>query len=518
MLSFSMTPGFSRVAAVTTALLRAPQPVGPVHQAVLIGLLAIESRAQEILHSVGLTLEELVDTEADWESLLQSAVEGDAALEVDSLWQTDAGLAELLSEARRRAVAVARGTEIGTEHLLAAICTVPSAVKNLLASRGLTEAGVTSQAIVQVDVTSEPIADGFSLRPMDERVARETELYRVIDAAGNRAREGLRVVEDAARLGWNDRFWTGQLKSLRHDVAGLLGQLPLLERLAARDTPGDVGTQLTTAQEQRRESVAQIAFVNLARVGEALRTLEEFTKSLSSQLAAQFKQLRYRFYTVEQGLALQWRSHERLAGCQLYLLVTSANCPRGFGPLIAAALAGGVDVVQLREKHQTDRRLLEMAHVARELTRESGALLIINDRPDIAALCDADGVHVGQDELAARDVRRIVGPDKLIGVSTHSLPQAQQALLDGADYLGVGPMFPSATKSFENHVGTDLLQTVASEISLPWFAIGGITADNLPAVLATGCSRIAVSAAICAADDPREVAAGLKSRLQPMLE
>ena len=143
-------------------------------------------------------------------------------------------------------------------------------------------------------------------------------------------------------------------------------------------------------------------------------------------------------------------------------------------------------------------------HLLRALTRETPVLCIVNDRPDLAALAQADGVHVGQEELSVKDARRIVGPDSLVGVSTHTIEQARQAVLDGANYIGVGPTFPSDTKTFADFPGLDLLRAVAAEIRLPAFAIGGISIENLPAVLSTGLPRTAVSAAITAAADPAE--------------
>ncbi|MFO0202059.1 MAG: thiamine phosphate synthase, partial [Alphaproteobacteria bacterium] len=144
---------------------------------------------------------------------------------------------------------------------------------------------------------------------------------------------------------------------------------------------------------------------------------------------------------------------------------------------------------------------------------ESGALFIMNDRPDLAVLAEADGVHVGQGDLTAQEARRIVGGDKLVGVSTHSIEQARQAVLDGADYIGVGPVFSSRTKEFDEFSGLEYVQQVASEITLPAFAIGGIGVTNLREVLSAGASRVAVSSEICAADDVERVAARMKESL-----
>ena len=126
----------------------------------------------------------------------------------------------------------------------------------------------------------------------------------------------------------------------------------------------------------------------------------------------------------------------------------------------------------------------------------------MNDRPDLARLARADGVHVGQTELSVKEARTIVGPRALIGVSTHALDQARQAVIDGANYIGVGPTFPSATKSFDRFTGLNLLRDVAAEIRLPAFAIGGIGPDNIGDVLATGIARVALSGAVLSSADP----------------
>src|SRR4029077_19739139 len=121
--------------------------------------------------------------------------------------------------------------------------------------------------------------------------------------------------------------------------------------------------------------------------------------------------------------------------------------------------------------------------LVREWTARAGALFIMNDRPDLALLTDADGVHVGQEELSVREARRIMGPSRLVGVSTHTLEQARQAVLDGADYIGVGPVFSSTTKAFAHLAGLDLVRQVAAEITLPAYAIGGIGLENIEALL-----------------------------------
>src|SRR5206468_11654961 len=135
-------------------------------------------------------------------------------------------------------------------------------------------------------------------------------------------------------------------------------------------------------------------------------------------------------------------------------------CARSLDWTIQEAAAGGASMFQLREKQMDDRALLERARKVRRWTRQAGALFIMNDRPDIARLVEADGVHLGQDDMPVKEARRIVGPDLLIGISTHNLDQVWQAILDGANYIGIGPTFPSATKEFPEFPGLDLVSRV----------------------------------------------------------
>ena len=201
---------------------------------------------------------------------------------------------------------------------------------------------------------------------------------------------------------------------------------------------------------------------------------------------------------------------------KLYVLMDCGASEVAFASLAQSFISAGVHVIQLRDKQADDSTLLSRAKLLRSLLRNSASqlpLFIMNDRPDLALLAQADGVHVGQEELSVYEVRQIVGPKLLIGVSTHNLAQAQQAVLDGANYLGCGPIFPSETKSFDTFPGLDFLHQVAAEISLPAFAIGGINRVNLPSVLATGFTRIALSGALTAAEDPAAEVAKLLALL-----
>jgi thiamine-phosphate pyrophosphorylase len=282
---------------------------------------------------------------------------------------------------------------------------------------------------------------------------------------------------------------------------------------ACRETQQDVGVAITTSAEGERASLHAVAIANLKRVQEALRSLEEVGKTISPTLGAAMESIRYRSYTLEKAVLTLGASLNRLQHAQLYVLIDGAAGSAEFAKRVEVLVSAGADVLQLRDKSLDDRTLLSRASELVRLTRGTNALTIINDRADIAAAANADGVHVGQDELPVHAVRKIVGPGKLIGVSTHSIAQARAAVLDGADYLGAGPVFPSPTKAFDAHAGTSYLREVTAEVRLPTFAIGGIILANLPQVLEAGATRVAVSSAVCSAADPAAVVRELKKRL-----
>jgi thiamine-phosphate pyrophosphorylase len=332
---------------------------------------------------------------------------------------------------------------------------------------------------------------------------------RVLDAAANRAREALRVVEDYCRFALDDALLSGECKRLRHDLAAAFAALPAGRLLEARETLRDVGTSIATDGEDRRHSPREVALVNLKRLQEALRTLEEFGKLYGPDLGRAVEALRYRSYTLERAVLLGSDARQRLAGARLCVLLTRARCAAALDWTIAEAAAGGATMFQLREKNRGDRELLELARDVRRWTRKAGALFIVNDRPDIARLVDADGVHLGQDDMPVKEARRILGPDTLIGVSTHDIEQLRRAVQDGASYVGVGPTFASGTKDFADLAGLDFVRQAAAETSLPAFVIGGVSAKTIGAAVAAGARRVAVSQAVCEADDPQAVAAEL---------
>ena len=205
---------------------------------------------------------------------------------------------------------------------------------------------------------------------------------------------------------------------------------------------------------------------------------------------------------------------ELLSRSRLYFIT---DLRPDIGSVLAAALAGGVDMVQLRDKHASDAELLEAAALFRSLCDEHDALFWLNDRPDLAVRAGADGVHVGQDDMAVDEVREQVGPDVLVGLSTHSPEQLERALGAGVDEISVGPVYETPTKQGRPAAGLEYVRHAAATAGdMPWFAIGGIDLDNVDAVAEAGARRLAVVRVLRDASDPAAVAASLRARLEPV--
>jgi len=332
----------------------------------------------------------------------------------------------------------------------------------------------------------------------------------MMDANANRAREGLRVMEDIARFVLDRGDLSSTAKHIRHDLADAVAQATRdpLGRLASRDVEGDVGTSISTPSEARRGGWRDLARAAAGRTSEALRVLEEAAKMLDQpDAAARIEQCRYRTYTLERDLVLSLPS-DHAKQWRLCVLLTESLCTHHDWKAVATmAIAGGADCIQLREKTLPDAELLKRARSLVDMCRSAPThtALIVNDRPDIAALSNAHGVHLGQGDLPVRAARELLGTDAIIGVSTSNLDEARAAQAHGADYLGVGPMFATTTKHKEQIVGPAYLSALLADPTLAQtrhLAIGGITPERI--ALLPGVRGVAVSAAVCSAADPMD--------------
>lgn len=319
-------------------------------------------------------------------------------------------------------------------------------------------------------------------------------LYRILDANLDRAREGLRVIEEWCRFGLNDSALTEQCKHWRQELA----TWHAAELRAARNTPDDPGTELTHPREASRSGVEQVLQANFCRIEEALRVLEEYGKVYSQDMTAAVKQMRYQVYTLETHL-MKPQSHQQLVAASLYLVTSPSET---LFETVEAALQGGLTLVQYRDKDADDLERLNNARKLRQLCHHYGALFIINDRIDLALAVDADGVHLGQQDVPFEIARQMLGSQKIIGRSTHHPDDLKRAIQEGADYVGVGPVYETPTKAGRPAAGLEYVRYAAENCPIPWFAIGGIDMNNVQDVLAAGAERISVVRAIMQAEQP----------------
>ena len=330
-------------------------------------------------------------------------------------------------------------------------------------------------------------------------------IYRILDANLDRAREGLRIIEEWCRLGLNHQPLAEECKQIRQELA----QWHSWELRQARDTPGDVGTDLSHPQEEVRESIEQLLQANLCRTQEALRVLEEYGKLYQPQMSLDCKQMRYRVYTIESNLFNSYR-HQQLHNSYLYLVTSPTE---QLLSIVDAALQGGLTLVQYRAKEIDDLLRLEQAQQLCQLCHRYDALFIVNDRVDIAVAVDADGVHLGQQDVPVAFAREILGAQKLIGRSTTNKQELAKAIAEGVDYVGVGPVYETPTKPGKAAAGFDYISYAAAKCPIPWFAIGGVDSNNVNEVLAAGGQRVAVVRAIMQAEQPQLVTRQLLTQL-----
>jgi len=330
-------------------------------------------------------------------------------------------------------------------------------------------------------------------------------VLRILDANLNRAREALRVMEEFARFVLDDAILTADIKQTRHDLAAAIPAAIDTDAIRRREIEADVGREIGTASEYVRADARDVAIAAGKRLSEALRVIEEYGKTIDPAFAACVEQIRYRGYGLERRLSITASAKDRFGRVRLYVLITESLCRRDWFETAQATIDGGADCLQLREKNLTDRELLHRAKRLAAVCRERGVLFLVNDRPDIAALANADGVHLGQDDLSVAAARRILPASAIVGVSTHTIEQVHEAIAQAPDYIAVGPMFPSSTKLQDHIAGPQTLAAARSLTGLPLAAIGGIDATNAAEVLSAAPCALCVSSAVLAHPDPRAV-------------
>jgi thiamine-phosphate pyrophosphorylase len=277
----------------------------------------------------------------------------------------------------------------------------------------------------------------------------------------------------------------------------------------ARDTPGDIGTELSHPQEEKRADIQQLLQANLCRVQEAMRVLEEYGKLYKTEMASSCKQMRYRVYALESKL-LGDRLLEKLKKSLLYLVTSPSE---NLVEIVEASLKAGLTLVQYRDKQSDDTVRLALADRLCQLCHRYDALFIMNDRVDIALAVNADGVHLGQQDIPIALARQILGWQKIVGRSTTNQKEMEKAIAEKADYIGVGPVYATPTKE-KKPVGLEYVNYAANHSPIPWFAIGGIDSNNLSDVLQAGAKQVAVVRAIVQSEQPYSITQNLIKQLK----
>ncbi len=339
---------------------------------------------------------------------------------------------------------------------------------------------------------------------LSEAISRQT--LRIIDASLNRVGEGLRFLEEIARLLLDDVALTEQLKTMRHKLVkgDHLFQQQLLQ---SRNSGGDVGIDIEVSGEEESKELPLLLVANARRVQESLRTLEELAKvpDLSYNLdSGKFKKARFALYTIEQKLLsrlLRQDKLKRISG--LYVILdTEALEGRHHFEVAGQAIRSGARTVQLRDKVTSKEKLLPVAKQLKALCAERDVLFIVNGYLDVALATDADGLHLESGDLPISVARELLPLGKVLGCSVATVDQATAAQSGGADYVVVGPIYPTLSKEEKKVVGLERLRQIKQVVSLPLVAIGGIADDKVSEVIAAGADSVAV---IIAASDAKSL-------------
>lgn len=349
----------------------------------------------------------------------------------------------------------------------------------------------------------------------------------MIDANLNRCSEGLRVLEDVARFLLNDAGLTQRLRTLRHNLARETASVSI-GLLSQRDSEHDVGhphpkDEEPTMTATSSRSLLDLVTANAKRAEESLRVIEELAKlpEMNSMLnSAGFGQKRFALYALERDLISRISRRgkiEKIAG--LYVILDRQFlAARDELEVTSQIIEGGARVIQLRDKQSKKGELLLLAQKLRELCSQAGVLFIVNDYLDLALAADADGLHIGQEDLPLPAVRRELPIDAIVGCSVTTVSQATRAQNEGADYIAVGSMFPTTTKKEAIVVGVDMLKELKRVVSVPLVAIGGINQNNVGEVVTAGADAVAVISAVMGEKDVKGAVHKLVARMNMVKE
>ena len=339
--------------------------------------------------------------------------------------------------------------------------------------------------------------------------AQDLRIFQIIDANLDRAREGLRVLEDWARFGLGENNSVKRIKNFRQ----ILGKNHLEVYKQSRNYIKDECKGLTHQEQSKRKAPAQIISSNAGRVQEALRVIEEFSRLHNHELSKIAAEIRYEIYTLEielLSLSKFKKSVEILKKNDLYVITDQKE---NLLEIIEEVLIAGVKIIQHRFKKGTDKDHLQEAIQIKNLCKKYNSLFIVNDRIDIALASNADGIHLGQDDLDLKTARKLLGYSKIVGISANNAIDISNALKEGCDYIGIGPVFETTTKKNKKPLGIENIKTLTKDLNIPWFAIGGIKSNNISYLKRNGFKKVALVSELMNSEDPKEDAMMILKKL-----
>ena len=342
------------------------------------------------------------------------------------------------------------------------------------------------------------------------------ETLRIIDANINRAGEGLRFLEEIVRFVLDDATLSQQLKNMRHETLRVDSALHQ-NMLQFRNSEGDVGVNAEVPADDKQREMSTAVTANARRVEESLRVLEELAKVPDIQLNPEkLEHARFQIYTIEKNLVSRLLRRDKIQNLTgLYLILdTEALKGRSHIEVTGQAIRGGAKVIQLRDKVSHKKELLPVAKELKKLCAAHNVLFIINDHLDLTLAVNADGLHVGQEDLPLIEARKLLPVDKILGGSARTADQAVLAQSSGADYIGVGSMYPTTSKDDTEVVGVERLRQIKQAVTVPLVAIGGINKDNVAQVKAAAADAAAVISAVLGVADIEKAAREIVNKIR----
>ncbi|NLK62026.1 MAG: thiamine phosphate synthase [Fusobacteria bacterium] len=337
-------------------------------------------------------------------------------------------------------------------------------------------------------------------------------INRILDANVNRAAEGIRVIEDVCRFYFEDEDKTKKLREIRHKLRKTFKNIDD-DFVNSRDSEHDIGKDISqNTTLDKKTDLKQLITANFKRVEEAVRTMEESLKIIEKYEKSKIMEnIRYEAYYLEKEI-LKLITIKLPKGIYGITAEKYSNGRKNID-VVREMIESGVKIIQYREKYKSMKEKYEECLEIREITRKNSVIFIVNDHIDIAMMVDADGVHIGQDDVPIKEVRKLVG-NKIIGLSTHSKEQYQKALEDGADYIGVGPIYKTYTKDDVcDPVGLEYLEYAVKENKIPFVAIGGIKENNIYDVINIGAETICLVTEIVGAENINDKIVSLLNKM-----